>query len=194
MLLEIFSQFNWVDFVIIAFAIRVCFMAARNGISIELFKLLGTVFAVYVSAHYYTIFSDWLNSLLPEIPEVTPLEFMDFIAFAILVVATYGAFVLLRSIFYRFIKMEALPHINRWGGFLLGAARAYLFTGIVVYMMVISSVGYLKNSAVDSYFGKFLFPVAPNTYSWLWNNLGSKFIPSEKFNRTITEVREGIEK
>jgi len=188
------SQLNWVDIFLWILAIRLCFVAIKSGIAVELFKILGTICAIYIAMHYYTHLSDWLGELLPQIPEGTPLEFVDFLAFAILAIGTYASFVLLRSIFCRFIKMEALPQLNKWGGFVLGIVRAYLLLGIMIYMMAISSTNYLINSALDSYSGKYFLNVAPDTYSWLWNNLGSKFSPKEKFNKTVTEVQEGFKR
>jgi len=179
-----------VDVVVVFIVIRISWIAAKNGLPVELFKLSGTLGATYVAMHYYTALSDWLGRLVPVSQEMTPLEFMDFVAFGILAVAVYLVLVLLRSIFYRWIKMEAVPAINKWGGFILGLGRAYLFLGLVIFMLAISSIAYLKDSVRESYFGRRIFEITPATYSWLWNNLGSKFMPKEKFNHTVIEVQD----
>jgi len=192
MLLGIIKQLNWVDVLVIIIALRICYIAARIGFPTELFKLFGTIAAIYFSLHYYTALSDILSEFLPGVQDRAPLEFMDFACFLILVIVSYLAFALLRNIFCRFIKMEAIPKLNKWGGFILGLARTYLFLGLLIFMLAISTITYLRESAGQSYLGTRLFKVAPNTYYWLWNNLGSKFMIKEKINKTVAEVEEGF--
>jgi len=190
MLLNIISQLNWVDLVIIILLFRIGYIAIKNGLQVEIFKLLGTILAIYASLHYYTITSDYVRSLINK--KEVPLEFLDFLSFSVLAILSYLAFVLLRSIFYRFIKMEAVPRLNKWGGFVLGLGRAFLLAGLVVFALTVSSITYLRNSAAGSYSGRRLFNVAPAAYSWLWNSIASKFMSGEKFNETIAEVQENF--
>jgi len=189
MLLDIFQKFNWVDVFVIISLVRIGYVSFKTGFTVELFKLLGIVLATYVSLHYYT----WLSDVIfykGASSEKMPLEFSDFISFALLAIAGYVVFILLRSVFYRFIKMEAAPNLQKWGGLVLGMARAFLFVGLITFMFVTSSVEYFKNSVKDSYSGSSVFKIAPATYSWIWNNITSKFMDSEKFNQTVIEVQK----
>ncbi len=189
---DIFKQFNWVDVFAVILFFRVVYVALKNGLAIEFFKFLGTLAAIYLSLHYYTHLSDWVRQRLVFAKENVPLEFLDFVCFLILAIVGYLVFVLLRSIFNRFIKMEAVPNLNKWAGFLLGLARGYLFLGLVIFSLVISSIPYFKNSVQKSYSGKYLFKVAADTYASLWEGLVSKFMPQDKFNQTIREVQENF--
>jgi hypothetical protein len=85
-----------------------------------------------------------------------------------------------------------VPVLNKWGGLVLGILRGFLLAGLIIFMLAISTLTYLRNSAIKSYLGKGLFKVAPATYSWLWGNITSKFMTNEKFNKTILEVSEGL--
>jgi uncharacterized membrane protein required for colicin V production len=192
MLIGILKQFRWVDIVLVILFLRILYIAFKTGFPVEIFKLLGTVFAIYISLHYYTFFSDWIMARVPSAKENVPLEFLDFVSFLGLVIASYLLWVLLRLGFYRVVKVEAVPQVHKWGGLVFGLARAYLLTGLIVFILVISSIDYLKNSAGHAYLGKRLFKVAPNTYTWVWQSLVSKFIPKEKFNKTIPEVEKGF--
>ncbi len=191
MFLSIVKQFNWVDILVVILLFRIGYIAIKNGLPAELFKLLGIISAIYLSLHYYTALSDWIRAHIAAEKKM-PLEFLDFLVFLVLAILGYLIFVLLRSIFYRFIKMEAVPRLNKWGGLALGVARGFLLVGLVIFMLVISSISYLKNSVKNSYSGRQLFNVATSTYSWLWNAIASKFMPGEKFNRTILEVQENL--
>jgi len=188
MLLEIIKQFKWVDVFILIILFRICYIGMKNGLPVEFFKLLGTVTAIYVSLHNYTLFSDWLQGLMGF--KEFPLDFFDFLAFMPLAIAGYLLFVLLRALFYRYINMEAAPRLNQWGGLALSVVRGFLFSGLIIFMLVISSISYFKTSVSESYFGTRLFRIAPITYRWLWGAVGSKFMGKEKFNNTVTEIEK----
>lgn len=190
MLLNIIKQFNWLDIIVVIILFRICYIAVKSGLPVELFKILGTLLAIYLSLHYYTMLSDFFRNRIAV--KSLPLEFLDFLSFTVLAILGYLIFVSLRVLFYRLIKMEAAPQLNKWGGLILGVGRGILLGGLIIFMLIISSVGYLKNSVKDSYSGKRLFKVAPATYSALWDNLMSKFATKEKFNSTILEVQKYI--
>ncbi len=189
--LEIARQFNWVDILVIILLLRIGYIAIKNGIAAEFFKLPGIISAIYLSLHYYTALSDWIKSYVFA-KQKMPLRFLDFLVCLVLAIIGYLIFVLLRSIFCRFVKMEAVPTLSKWGGLVLGVARGFLLVSLVVFMLAISSISYLKNSVKNSYSGQQLFNVATGTYSWLFNAVASKFIPGEKFNKTIFEDQEDL--
>ncbi|MDO8662558.1 MAG: CvpA family protein [Candidatus Omnitrophota bacterium] len=184
MLLNILKQINWVDILVLILVVRTCFIAAKCGFPIELFKFLGTLSAIYFSFHYFVILSDYISDWL-ALGKRLPLEFLQFIIFVLLAIAGYAAFILLRSILYRFLKMEAVSSLNKWGGLILGIARGTFLASLIIFAMFISSIDYLRNSSKSSYSGKRLFMLAPDTYVWLWNSVVSKFAASEKLNDTI---------
>ena len=187
MLINIISQMNFLDILLLIIALRICYTAAKTGLAIEFFKLLGVLFATYVALHYYTSISDLIQRrFVPK--ELMPLEFFDFIVFFILAWAAYLGFVALRSIFYRFMSLEATPKLNKFGGLILGIGRAFLSVGLLVYMLTISSVSYLSNSVKHSYLGRKSVIISPVTYHWLWSSVVAKFSKHEKFNPIVSEI------
>jgi uncharacterized membrane protein required for colicin V production len=180
------KQFNFLDIVVLIILFRICYIAIKTGLAIELFKLLGVIFAVYIASHYYTALSDIIRRRY--IPSNIPLEFLDFVIFIILGIVSYLGFVLLRSTFYRFMKMEAAPKLNRYGGLILGVARAYFTIGLLVYILLISSVSYLSTAVKYSYLGSRFSSVSAQTYNWIWENIFSKFSPQEKPNSIVNEA------
>ncbi|RJP28248.1 MAG: CvpA family protein [Candidatus Omnitrophota bacterium] len=192
MLVESVKNFNWVDILCITLLFRICYIGFKNGFVVEVFKFFGAILAIFISCHYYTVISDSLVKRFGL--KSVPLQFVDFIVFAVLVSLSYAISILLRELLSRFIKLEAVQTLNQWGGLALGIARAFLVTGIVVFMLFISSVSYLNNSVKNAFFGKSFINIAPNTYSWIWNNLMSKFLIQDEFNKTILEVQENLKK
>lgn len=191
MLLSTLKQFNWVDIFVVILLLKTCYIAMKNGFSIELFKLLGTVLATYLSLHYYLIFSDYIGSRIGV--NNIPLAYLTSLIFVVLAILGYLVFVVLRIVFYRFIKMEAVPNLNKWGGLIFGLARGVLLVSLIIFILVRAPFGYLKGSVTGSYSGKRLFKIAPSVYSGLWNNIASKFITQEKYNQAILEVPRSLE-
>lgn len=181
-----FAQSNFVDIIIIIIALRICYIAAQMGLVIEFFKLAGVLFSTYIALHYYTSLSDVIARFF--FSKEMPLEFIDFLVFLILTIAAYLGSIVLRSIFYRYMKLEAVPTINRIGGIALGIIRAYFLIGLSVFILSISSVNYLSSSVKHSHLGSRSFSISPRAYNWIFNSIISKFSTKEKLNPTIEEV------
>jgi len=181
-----FVQSNFIDIIIIVIALRICYIAAQMGFAIELFKLAGVLFSTYIAFHYYTGLSDAIVRFF--FSKKVPLEFIDFLVFLILTTAAYLGSIVLRSIFYRFMRLEAAPTINRIGGIALGIIRAYFLIGLFIFILTISSVNYLSSSVKHSYLGSRAFSISPRAYQWIFNSFVSKFSTKEKLNPTINEV------
>lgn len=190
MLSGIIKQFNWVDIFVVIILFRIGYIAIKNGLPVELFKLLGTLFATFLALHYYTGLADLMSVHLGL--RKIPVAFFAFFYFLVLTILGYLIFVFFSNVFCRFIKMEATPKLNKGGGFILGIARGILVVSLVMFILVISSLDYFKNSVKDAYSGKLLFKVAPAIYSGLYNGIVSKFIPATKFNTAVWEVQENL--
>lgn len=187
MIFNTLKQFNWVDIFAVVILLRVCFVAIKGGFLNELFKTLGTVSAIYLSLHYYTRLSDFIRGLVPF--KSIPLEFLDFVFFIVLALTGYLLFVILRQVILKFVNMEPIPKLNKWGGVILGLIRAFLLNSLIIFMLIISTIGYFKKSVVTSFTGEYLYKIAPGVYGTLWNGVASKFMTKEKYNKTIPEVQ-----
>ncbi len=186
MILEILSKFNFLDFIILIVLFRICYIAAKMGLSVEIFKLFGIIFSTYIGLHYYTTFSDLIQRRY--LPKAISIEFLDFIIFLLLIIAGYLCFVGLRSILFRFIQLNAIPKINQFAGLILGIGRGFLVVGLLSFTLAISGVTYLVSSVKYSYLGSRAFAISPQAYGWLWNNIFSKYSAQEKFNSTVTKA------
>ncbi|MFH1441282.1 MAG: CvpA family protein [Candidatus Omnitrophota bacterium] len=188
MLSEILSQLNWVDFFIIIIMIRVVYVSAKTGFVIEFFKLVGIVFALYLSLHYYIITADILKQRVVNVENYIPLEFFDLLVFVFVLFISCAAFAVIRGVMCHFIKMEAVPMLSRWGAVVLGVARGILISSAIIFILLISTIKYLDNSARESYSGKRLFNVAVGTYSFIWDNFMSKLMPGESYNEQVSQI------
>jgi len=189
MIIDVIKQFNWFDIIIIILLLRVCYIAMNTGFTVEIFKLFGTLIAAYIGLHYYTSVTDFIDSRFTV--TILPLEFIDFLSLLSLTILSYLMFFLLRISFSKLVKIETVSTLNRWGGLVLGIFRGILLASLVTFLMLISSVSYIRESAVKSYLGITFFEIAPNFYNATYNGLISKFSPQEKSNeKNIEEIRK----
>lgn len=61
---SIIKAINWVDVCLLILLLRICYIALKNGFVHEVFKLLATVAALYISLHYYNVLADVVRSRL----------------------------------------------------------------------------------------------------------------------------------
>ncbi len=186
MILEIWSKLNFLDYIILIVLFRICYIAAKTGMSIEIFKLSGTLLSTYIALHYYTGIADIIQRRFSY--QAMSLEFLDFVVFVLLLSSVYLLFIGLRSLLFRFVQFNAIPKINQFAGLILGVLRSFLVVGLLSFMLAISSVNYLQAAVKQSYLGSRFFMVSPQTYSWFWDNIFSKFQSREKYNPTVTET------
>jgi uncharacterized membrane protein required for colicin V production len=158
----------------------------KTGIIVELFKLLGTLLAIFLAYHNYARLADFLLDRFAI--KVVPIEFLDFMSFAVLLILGYLVCLLLRIAFFHIVKVETVSLINRWGGLVLSIGRGILFVSIIIYLLAISTITYFKDSVDASYFGKATMKIAPAVYGALWNGAVSKFMPQGEFNKNIEEI------
>jgi len=191
-LFDIFKQLNWADVVFLILFARTIYVATSSGLLSEAFKLPGTILAAYLSLHYYSALSHLINSRLGSTEEAS-VGLWALVCFVFLALTGYLFFVLLRYLFLRFVKIELAAGVQKWGGFFLGLIRACLLVSLIVFILLISPLGYFGGSARKSYTGKFFFSFAPATYSTLWNGVMSKFMSQEKYNVSVQNLRKAFE-
>ncbi|MFH1640504.1 MAG: CvpA family protein [Candidatus Omnitrophota bacterium] len=188
MVLYILKNFNWLDVFVFIVLFRISYIAIKSGFAVELFKFLGVLCAVYLSLHYYVLLSDFIGDRFNL--KNAPKEYLISFIFTILAIFGYWVFIILRKILARFVLLEPLPSLNKWGGFILGIARFILYISLIMYLFIISPVGYLRHSVNSSFSSRYLLKAAPVTYSGLWKGIISKFIPQEKFNQDVLRVTD----
>jgi uncharacterized membrane protein required for colicin V production len=187
MLAKYFIGINWADFLIIAIAARMCFIGFNTGLGIELFKLLSLWLATVIAFQTYTTpLSDYLNTKLPALP----LDAGDVFVFAVIITVVTIVIRIIRESFFLLVKIEAQNTFNKLGGFLIGLLRGMWISSIALYIMTISTVGYLEISAKSSLFGHKVLQFAPTVYKGSFNGLISKFIPNIEVNPEVDKALE----
>ena len=184
---SIIKSINWVDICVIILLLRICYIALKNGFVHEIFKVFATVTALYFSLHYYSVLAGGIRSRLNL--NTQALVSLDFFIFITLVILVYLVFFFLRKIFSKALKIEIIPALNKWGSFIFGLARALLLASLLMFMLLLSGVGFLNRGVQESYCARYIAGIAPAVYSSLWHGIFSKFFSGEKFNDNTLEAQ-----
>lgn len=170
--MEIISRINWVDVLVLILMVRMSYVALRDGLSHEIFPFIGTILIVVFCLHYYNKLGFFLSQNLANIP----LEISNFISFLILVAVLGFLVKLLKGLLDKIIKVEWHPVIEKFGGLVVGIARAYIVTGIVLMVLALMPLSYLQWSIRDkSLTGRYVLMAGPEIYDRV-----SRFLPTIK--------------
>jgi len=183
---ELITKLNWVDILMIIAIVRIVYIGARQGFVVEFSKILGLVIALVVAYHYYIGFSNIVVSGSP-----IPTGFSDLICFSSLLGLIVLAFKFIREGLALIIKAEPIPILHTWGGLLLGALRAWIFISVFAYIFLVSGFGYLEKTTRQSYSVNHIINVSPQIYAYSFDNIISKFFPSEKINNVVFNIISG---
>lgn len=184
----IINQFNWVDIFVLILSLRILYIAFKNGLKFEFFKLLGTLCAVYLSLHYYTSLSGFLNARIFNRP--APSSLLNAVSFFALIIAGYAIFFAIRWMLSRVVKTDVNEKLDRWGGLVCGAFRALLTASIFLCLFLSSGGEYFHKSIRGSYSGAWVTRIAPDTYIFFWNGLASKVQKNDKANAAIGDLQK----
>ena len=182
---EIINQSNWVDILILAVILRIIYIAFKQGLIVELFKVCALVSGVFISLHYFTRFTQIFH-LRPTIPA----DFIDTIFLVTILVFVLVLFHFIRQGILVGFKVHPVEILDKWGAVILGIGRATLVASVILLVLYFSTINYLRASVVDSFSGKRLLRVAPQVYEVIFTGVVSKFFPREKMNAVVFDPVE----
>jgi uncharacterized membrane protein required for colicin V production len=158
---NIISKLNWVDILIVTIVFRISYVAYKDGLSHEIFPLLGSLGTAILSLHYYHSLSNYIYHNAVRLP----VALLDFLSFVILLVAIGMIFKLLRMISDKIIKVTWHPLVEKAGGLLVGFMRASVVTSIVLMILALMPLSYLQWSIRDrSLMGTGFLRIVPDIY------------------------------
>src|SRR3990167_12283 len=177
MIKDIVSTINFIDIVMGLILLRCIYAGSTAGLVIEFFKLLGMLFATFITLHYFTPFGEFLNRMV-----FIPLNFTDVISFVTLWILVVLVFKVIRDGWMLLIKTEAQEAFNKIGGALTGIFRGGLVCGVATLMLFFAGNNYLIKSVNLSFSGVYLTHFSTAVYESTFDNFVAKFFPKEKKN------------
>lgn len=182
--MEIVKKLNWVDVLVIILIIRISYVAFQEGLSHEIFPIIGGIAIIVISLKYYERIGAFLSGNLFNLS----IEISNFLSFLALTIATGFVFKLSRVILDKVIRVQWHPFIERFGGLVSGVMRASITASIVLMAIALAPLPYLQSSIRDkSVVGMCFLKVGPYIYEKV-----SRFLPTIKVEGKAIDKEELI--
>lgn len=159
--MDILTRLNWIDVLIIIIMFRTSYVAFQDGLSHEIFPLIGSTVNVIISLYYYHKLSDVFSSNI----QLFSTKLLDCISFIAIFTLAGIVIRLVKTITDKIIKVTWHPAIEKIGGLIAGVARASVVTSIVLIAIALVPIPYLQRSIRDrSLMGMGFLKVGPVIY------------------------------
>jgi hypothetical protein len=175
--MEIFRYFNWVDLFISSVLIRVLYIGFKNGFVVEFFKILTTLFAIFITLHYYSGLSRFLYPHLQFLGDI-----LDFFVFGFLWLLVIIIFKLVRDGLMLILRIEANAALEKWGGLLLAVVRGALVCSLFFLLLNCWGGEYMDRNLKGSFIRPHIGHLALDVYRWSYGAMINKLFPEEKLN------------
>ena len=174
--MELITKINWVDVLVAILMLRISYVAFRDGLSHEIFSVLGSILIMVLAMHYYAVLGSFMSRNMMNMP----IELANFLSFLMLVMALGFLVRLLRVLLDKIVKVQWHPIMEKFGGLAVGIIKAYVITCIVLTTLSLMPLSYLVWSIKDrSLTGKYILKAGPEIY----DRVGS-FLPVIKSGET----------
>ncbi len=155
--MDIITRINWVDILTAIIVVRISYVALQDGLSHEIFPLIGVLLNAAISIRYYHDLALSIQGVM-----AFPIQTLDLISILILVVIIGIIFKLLKFLVDAIVKVEWHPFIEKLGGLIFGFARSLIIVSIMLMIMLTTGLSYFQYSIKEkSFSGPYLMKVAP---------------------------------
>lgn len=169
--------FSWVDLIMPLVVLRCVLTGRKSGLIVEAFKLAGILFATFITLHYYSSFSIFLDKNLSLHESIR-----DVYAFGLLAVCTHLLFSLIREGWLIILKIDLPILVDQWGGLILSAVRSYLICGLIFLALLTVKDDRIQFSTKNSLSAFFLQKISLKIYHKCYFGFVHNFFPNEPVN------------
>ena len=159
--MDIITRLNWVDIFIIIIVMRISYVAFQDGLSHQIFPLIGTIGTAVIALHYYHNIAIYLYQNAVRLP----VKALDFLSFILLLTGVGLIFRLLRTLSDKIINVTWHPLVEKLGGLILGFMRSCVAASVILMVLALMPLPYLQHSIRDrSMMGMHFLRIVPNIY------------------------------
>jgi len=168
--MDIIKHINWVDILAVIIIIRMSYAAFREGLAHELFPLFATIFVMVLSLRYYSSFGSVISKQLFNVS----IQFSNFVSFLMIAIASMLVLNLINALLNNIVKVQWNPIIEKFGGLIFGAVRAFITASLVLIILALMPLPYFQRSIKDkSLIGMHVLGIGPSIYGKV-----SPFLPN----------------
>ena len=157
--MEILSGVNWVDILALILVVRTSYVALNDGLSHEIFPLIGSICMLVFSIHYYTKMALFFH----ENGFTLPIDILNLISFALIAFCIGVLFRFIKVIVDKILTVSWHPLIEKFGGLLAGILRGAILTSTVLVIISLIPLPYLQHSIRErSLTGRYFMKIGPS--------------------------------
>ncbi|MBP7055732.1 MAG: CvpA family protein [Candidatus Omnitrophica bacterium] len=180
--MDILSQINWIDILILIVMLRTSYLAFQHGLSHEIFPLFGSILMVSLALRYYLTLSGIASKYVIKLPQ----DILNLLSFASILFVSGVFFRIIGALFDNIMKVTWHPLIEKFGGLLIGVIKASVVTSMVLIVLALVPLSYLQHSVRDrSLMGMRFLEIGPNIYEQV-----SRFLPAVKLEKSVVHKDE----
>jgi uncharacterized membrane protein required for colicin V production len=187
MFMHFIHSLNWVDILILAFAIRIIYIGMQTGFMTELFKTVGLILGLFASFQYYVLLGGMI-----KIPGKIPEGLFLAIVFVSIWILVTVIFKFLRQGFFMLFTVQTVSALDKWGGAILAVGRFALTASMVMYVFLVTGDNYLQTKTAEAFSRKYLVNIAPGFYQGLSEKFVSRVFPVVKYNSAVRETMKDL--
>lgn len=170
--MDIIRQINWIDVLAVIIIVRISYVSLQEGLTHEIFPLIGTILVLVFGLHYYTTLGEVISRNLFKMP----IQLGNSLGFLVLVIGTWLVFGILNALLNKIVKVQWHPLIEKFGGVTAGVVRAFITTSLVLIILALAPLPYFQRSIRDkSVTGMYFLRIGPSIYT-----SASKYFPYVK--------------
>ena len=184
--MDIITRFNWVDILVLIIVFRISYVAFQDGLSHEIFPLIGTLGTAIIALHYYHNIALYLYQNAIKLP----VKALDFLSFILLLVSVGLIFKLLRTLSDKIINVTWHPLVEKGGGLLFGFMRSCIVASVILMILALMPLSYLQHSIRDrSMMGMHFLRIMPNIYGKV-----SGLLPTFRVSTSVVDREDIVQK
>ncbi|MDD3905906.1 MAG: CvpA family protein [Candidatus Omnitrophica bacterium] len=166
--MEILSKINWVDILVVILILRTSYVSLQDGLSHEIFPLIGSVCMLVFSLHFFNKIAVFLHNL----GFILPMSILDLAGFIFTAVCVGVLFRLIKAVVDKIVKVSWHPLLEKFGGLLAGVVRGIVLTCTILILLTLIPLPYLQWSVVDrSLTGPYFLNIGHSIYEKTYNIL-----------------------
>ena len=156
--MEMLLRMNWVDLLALILVLRTSYVALNDGLSHEIFPLIGSVCMFVFSLHYYVKLALFFHE--NGIP--LPVDILNLISFALVGFLIGILFRFIKVIVDKILTVSWNPLIEKFGGLLAGILRGAILASTVLVIISLIPLPYLQHSIRErSLTGAYFMKIGP---------------------------------
>ena len=153
-------RFHLIDLLVVLVVVRGVILGHRRGLSGEVLRFLGILFALSLSFRYYPAAADRFAPWLPDDENIRIAS-----GFLAVFLAVFAFFYMLNQAVRHLARIPVISTVEKLGGAALGGAKAFLFACAALILLALVKVDRISNAVSrNSFFGPLAISAVPGAY------------------------------